>query len=198
MSLRQLRRSAALIVMGATLHLPGWTADATPTAFVGHSIDEAKASEFFQFFHLEKTLQQPDAAHPGMVMTWFGTTGPFKGDVTLILVTPEGGDTVKVAALMVRRDFIEGGRTAVFARDIVKSFIERTNAGASPEAKALHDALWRCLSGTEAPCDQAAPAWLTYFGKQDKQRIAFTGGYLMLQNTPVMQVSMLFVENGTD
>ena len=197
MPLRSAFRLATLAVAFA-LH-PAVRAEGSPPPkpFIGSTLAQVQASGFSQFFHLAPVLQRPDGAHPGMVLNIFGTTGDFKGYVNLLLTTAEGDDTVRLVGLMVRRDFVDGERTAVFARDIVKSFLEATTVSAAPPIKTLHADLWACKTGGGADCDLNAPAYLVYLGRQDKLRMDAPGGYVQLQNSQVMQVPMLFVENGT-
>lgn len=113
-----------------------------------------------------------------------------------MLVTKQGDDAVVRAGLMVRRDFIDRSGTAVFARDIAKSFVEVSTVREVPEVRALYDTLRACQQSAAATCPGTEPATLAWNGRQDKHRIDATDGYLMLQDSVVMNVPMLFIENG--
>lgn len=192
MPFKPLRDAAAAATLGAALQVSAQAQGAAtprPPTLVGHPIADAEASEFVQFFHLQQVFQAPDTAHPGTTLTVLGSTGQFKGVVNLMLTTTDGDPAVTRAGLMVRRDFIDGPATAVFARDVAKSFLEISTGRDVPEVQALHDHLWK-----HQPSD--APAAQAWAGRQDKHRIDFAGGYLMLQNAAVMQVPMLVIENG--
>ena len=187
MTFKPLRDAAAAATLGAALQAGAGAAPA-PT-LIGHSIAEAKAGEFVQFFHLQQVLQAPDTAHPGTTLTVLGSTGQFKGVVNLMLTTTDGDPAVTRAGLMVRRDFIDAPATAVFARDVAKSFLELSTGRDAPQVQALHDHLWK-----HQPSD--APAAQAWAGHLDKHRIDFAGGYVTLQNATLMQVPMLIIENG--
>ncbi len=167
--------------------------------FVGHPVGDAAQSEFVRFFHLEQTRSAPDPSHPGTTLTTYGSTGPFKGVATLALVSRDDDPAVVVAALMVRRDFVDNPRTQPFARDIVKSFLEASTGADDPQVKTLRTTVWRCQAANVPDCEATPPAYRVFTGASEKEKLLFAGGYVMLQNTnKVLGVPMLFVENGSD
>jgi len=171
-------------------------------ALLGQPLSEAVHSEFFTFFHFSQTQDLADSAHPGMSLKMFGTSGTFKGDVTLLISTKLGDEKILAAALILRRDFVDTQATAQFARDVVKSFLELSPGIDSSDLAQLHAAVWTGCSGaaeqnSAAPCgpDGAkSPGYLTFLGKQEKCKIARPGGYVMLQNSVAAGTPVLFVE----
>lgn len=172
------------------------SAVAATRTFVGHTLAEADASAFNRFFSLELVQSGPDAAHPGMTLSWYGTTGKFKEDVTLMLVSKTDSQVVVAAVLVIRRDFIDNPGTQIFARDIAKSFLDATTGINTPEVASLRATIWNCGVG----CDLNSPAYLTFLGKSDKARITFPVGYVALQNTNTAQhqIQTLLIANGSE
>ena len=56
-------------------------------SLVGQSLATAEKTDLFQFFHFAKSGDRPDAAHAGMRLVIYDTTGPFKGRATLLAST---------------------------------------------------------------------------------------------------------------
>lgn len=93
-------------------------------SLTGRALDSAVKEDFFTFFHLRKrAVDERD----DIVTHYFRP--PSRGDV-VICVDTDKKDKILQMSLIVGRDFIEDPLTNVFARDIVKSFIE----AATPEA----------------------------------------------------------------
>ena len=194
---------------------PASAAAAEPAgaSLVGQSLAAAEKTDLFQFFHFAKSGDRPDPAHAGMRLVTYGTTGPFKGRVALLASTKAGDDTIHVTGLMLRRDFIDDATTGTFARDAVKSFLERAPMAAAPEVAALRADLWRPCAARPASSASAAsmpavskdcadaantPAWQAFAGKEPKWKAADHGSYVMLQNATLGGAAWLFVEMGAE
>lgn len=184
-------------------------------SLVGQSLAAAGKTELFQFFHFAKSGDRPDPAHAGMRLVTYDTTGPFKGRVTLLASTRVDDDTVRVAGLMLQREFVDGPTTASLARELAKSFLERAPTASTPEVAALRAILWPAcgsapLAGAASAADVAAerakacagadasPAYQAFLGKQPKWKGAGQGGYVMLQNATLNNTPLLFVEMGAE
>lgn len=181
---------------------------------LGQTLAEAQRTEFFTFFNLAKTGNQPDVARDGFAFHLFGTKGAFKGNINLIVATRANSDVIATATLMLQRDFIDSPATTRFARDAAKTFVELSPGISTAALQALHERIWTgCSSGlteytldqtgyAKKPCPPAtaeSPAYLVFLGKQEKLRIAHPGGYLMLQNTNKgWGVPVLLVEIGKE
>ncbi len=90
----------------------------------GHNLDSAVNEDFFTFFHLKKRAMDE---RDDIVTHYFRP--PSRGDVVICVDTDKKGKILQMS-LIVGRDFIEDPATNVFARDIVKSFIEAATPAA--------------------------------------------------------------------
>jgi hypothetical protein len=93
---------------------------------LGRTLDTAKQTGFFQWFHLAQTEQT--SCEPGR-MTRFRPSGEKFHDLCYLEVLEAGDGAMVQIELVVQRAFIEG-RNGVFAQDLVKSFL----SAALPEA----------------------------------------------------------------
>lgn len=84
----------------------------------GASMDEAKTTEFFTFFHLVETGRE---SHGGYETVRFQPSGPKFHDLVTLAVETAGGH-IQAATLHLSRTFIDGPEE-VFARDIAASFL---------------------------------------------------------------------------
>ena len=206
-------RMLRLILLALTLSFFGTpAASGSNSALLGRSIEEARSSQFFQFFNLTKTNEMADPAHPGLKLTVFGVQGRFKGNVNLLVSTKEGSDEIIDVALMLRRDFVDGP-TSPFARDVAKSFLEIYPDPNFPEIATLRSDIWKgCSQNVQqytnngqgsfvrSPCsveDKPSPSYLTFLGKLEKSRIDSSNGHVMLQNTDkILGVPLLLIDMG--
>jgi hypothetical protein len=185
--------------------------DPPPTSLLGQPLSDAQQLEFFEFFRFSLSDDRPDPAHAGMSIKMFSVGGDYRGEVTLMISTKISDDTIQVAGLMIRRDFIDNPETALFARDVVKSFLELSPGSESHDLAKLHNEIWECYLGTYATqlqqrqdtlvphsCEDTpenTPAYLVFLGQLEKFKILRSGGYVMLQNTKkVAGIPLLFVE----
>jgi hypothetical protein len=101
---------------------------------MGTSLDEALASEFFQFFHMR--IAQSEGVPGGTVRTFRPTAPGFHERVRLD-VDADPSNRIRGIGLTLDRSFIDDDATEGFARDIVKSFLVDT---VPPEEMSLvHD-----------------------------------------------------------
>jgi hypothetical protein len=98
---------------------------ASALSLPGGSLDEAEKQDFFQFFHLKKrAIDERD----DLATHYFRP--PSRDDVVVCVDTDKAGKILQMS-LIVGRDFIDHPATNVFARDLVKSFIEAATPAAS-------------------------------------------------------------------
>lgn len=102
----------------------------------GDSLDQAKGTHFFQWFHLTQTAQEQAA---GSTVTSFKPSGKrFRDLVTFKVTTGRKGDITGME-LILSRKFVDSPQDGIFARDIAKSLLRTPLApglimmsGASP------------------------------------------------------------------
>ncbi len=100
-------------------------ASAFALSLPGTSLDAAERQDFFQFFHLKKrAIDERD----DLATHYFRP--PSRDDVVVCVDTNKSG-TILQMSLIVGRDFIDNPKTNIFARDLVKSFIEAATPAAS-------------------------------------------------------------------
>jgi len=93
---------------------------------LGPTLETAKQSGFFRWFHLFQTEQTP--REPGR-MTRFRPSGEKFHDLCCLEILDSCDGAIVQMELVVQREFI-GGRDGLFAQDLVKSFL----AAALPDA----------------------------------------------------------------
>lgn len=102
--------ATAIVVLNAT--------SASARSLPGSSLEEAQKDDFFEFFHLKKrAIDERD----DLATHYFRP--PSRDDVVVCVDTDKSG-TILQMSLIVGRDFIDNPKTNIFARDLVKSFIE--------------------------------------------------------------------------
>ena len=87
---------------------------------LGETLEQARKTEFFRWFHLEETGRT--AAEAGTVVHFKPSAEKFRKLVTLNL-TVDSRERLVGAELVLSRSFIDSGRDGIFARDIAKSFL---------------------------------------------------------------------------
>jgi hypothetical protein len=98
-----------------------WLSCCVPsTAFVSESLDTAKQTDFFKFFHLSQEGEQ--SLNKTKVVTFKPSGEKFRKLITVTAVTDEGGK-IQDMKLAVARTFLDDRQTSMFARDICKSFL---------------------------------------------------------------------------
>lgn len=112
-SQRTLFSLLAATVCGFTSLLP-----ANALSLQGQQLEAARKTDFFTFFHMkERAIDERDDS-----TTHYFRPGA-RGDIIFCVDTDKQGKILQMA-LVVGREFIDDPKTNVFARDLVKSFIE--------------------------------------------------------------------------
>jgi hypothetical protein len=133
----------ATLVAGAT------AGAADPSAgFIGSPLAETAKSDFFTWFHLEKTDETAGAA--GSHVLDFRPSAPRFHQLTAVEITVDSSGVVRRMDLVLRRAFIDNPGDAPFARDIAKSFLRAAPpALASEQLKTLADEVEYRISSSE-------------------------------------------------
>ena len=86
----------------------------------GSSISEALSTEFFQWFHLEKTgeFRDGDISHQS-----YQPTAPQFHDLVQITIAADRNQSLRGVQMSIRRSFIDSPRDFTMAADISKSFL---------------------------------------------------------------------------
>ncbi len=109
--------ATAIVVLNA--------ASASARSLPGNLLEEAQKDDFFEFFHLRKR-----AIDEGDELATHYFRPPSRDDVVVCVDTDKSG-TILQMSLIVGRDFIDNPKTNIFARDLVKSFIEAATPASS-------------------------------------------------------------------
>lgn len=118
-------RKLSLLTLMAVAIVVFNAASAFALSLPGTSLDAAEKEDFFQFFHLKKrAIDERD----DLATHYFRP--PSRDDVVVCVDTTKSG-TILQMSLIVGRDFIDNPRTNIFARDLVKSFIEAATPATS-------------------------------------------------------------------
>jgi hypothetical protein len=157
----------------------------------GDSLDQAQKTDFFTWFHLQKTGEAKTAQ---ATVTTFKPSGEKFHDLATFRVTtaPAGGLTA--VHLTLSRAFVDNKKDGIFARDIAKSLLRTVFAGGSdPEVQDLANEIeYLDTSGARLIIhesrkppklpSQPTPGYLTYLGKQQTYEHAVGGKVLRLEN----------------
>jgi hypothetical protein len=102
----------------------------------GSSISDALSTEFFQWFHLEKTGE----SHDGDISHQrYQPTAPQFHDLVQVTISADRNQSLRGVQMSIRRSFIDSPRDFTMAADILKSFLM---AALEPDdVAAIHDAL---------------------------------------------------------
>ena len=85
----------------------------------GSTIEQARKTEFFSWFHLEETAREPRGGTQEVVR--FQPSGPKFHDLAIVSFEMNGG-SIDAVTMQLSRSFIAGSEEA-FARDIAASFL---------------------------------------------------------------------------
>src|SRR5579862_7729639 len=124
---------------------------------LGKSIDTARQTGFFRWFHLEPTEQRDN---PRGVVTRFRPSGVrFRDRCYLDVLTTESQAIMRLE-LVIQRTFLDG-RDALFGQDLVKSFLHASLTDA------CRDRLQDFLSEINVPSgDGRTPGHLVFRGRR--------------------------------
>jgi len=117
-SLGKLRRILSMVLLPLGLAAP---LAAASFGNLGETLEQAKQTEFFRFFHLE---QSQVSKSEGSTVTAFKPTGEKFRPLVTIKVTTDGASRILALEMALARSFIDDPRDGVFARDIAKSFLQ--------------------------------------------------------------------------
>jgi len=87
---------------------------------LGSKVSDALQTEFFQWFHLEKTGEVAEGDFK--TQTYQPTAEQFH-DLVKVSLTADKSQTLKKVALAIKRSFIDSPQDSVLAADITKSFL---------------------------------------------------------------------------
>lgn len=134
-----------------------WTAPVDARSLEGEQLDTAVKDDFFSFFHLNlKNKEDRDN-----LSTYYYQ--PARDDIIVSVDTDKKGKILQMG-LIIGRAFIDDPKTNVFARDIVKSFIDAaTPASDAPETESVVNEIFF----RHTPLTPTKVQKVTYKGEED-------------------------------
>jgi hypothetical protein len=156
-----------------------------PFGSMGPTLETARQSEFFQWFHMEETERHPD--EPGEAVRFRPSGEKFHDLCYLDILIAAHGELVRME-LIVQRAFLDG-TDHLFAQDLVKSFL----------GAVLPDACKSVLEGfmkeMNAPGgDGATPGFQVFRGRHPAWRTQTGWTRLLLANLPLTEAPILVVQ----
>ena len=88
---------------------------------LGETLEQAKQTDFFRFFHLE---QSQVSKSDGSTVTAFKPSGEKFHPLVTVKVTTDGAGRILALEMALARSFIDSPRDGIYARDIAKSFLQ--------------------------------------------------------------------------
>ncbi len=181
--------------------LPMLLAGAAPGPFGGFGItlDSAKKTDFFTFFHLEQTGESP--AKDGKTIM-FQPSGEKFRSLVHVYMTVDSKAQIQGAELDLSRAFVDSASDGIFARDIAKSFLQ---TAIDPEDTDKVDNLIKEVGqpmGTDRPViahpdavqkPAGAPSkgYRVYLGQEDVFELQLTHGRTLKMDNPASKPPML-------
>jgi hypothetical protein len=156
----------------------------------GQTLDTAKKTEFFAFFHFVETGRELNGSYETIR---FQPSGPKFHDLVTLAVETTGGH-IKAATLHLSRSFIDGP-DEIFARDIAASFLDSTlsDEGILSRAGDLIAQIRNDYRGkrtvivngnTDRKVPQPlTPAYLVFLGESVQESVSLKHMDLVLMNT---------------
>jgi hypothetical protein len=139
---------ADLLAVGRKIHLG-------PLGSLGNTPADAKATDFFKWFHFEETGKSP-GADGGTTISYAPSAAKYRPLVTVRLHLAQAG-WIRGAELVLKRRFIEDPREETSARDIAKSFLASASAKVDwNKIHRLHDEIFYLGSAKMMVHDSAA------------------------------------------
>jgi hypothetical protein len=110
-------------ILTKVLLLLGLAAPLVAASFgnLGETLEQAKQTDFFRFFHLEQSQVKKNA---GSIVTAFKPSGKKFRPLVTVKVTTDGAGRILALEMAMARSFIDSPRDGIFARDIAKSFLQ--------------------------------------------------------------------------
>jgi hypothetical protein len=162
---------------------------------MGTTIEQARKTDFFQFFNLEPT---GETKLGDKKITVFQPSGAKFHDLALVNMTTEGKGNMVGAELVLQRSFVDSSSDGIFARDIAKSFLrDAVNAddlgkvdGLAREIDQLTDSGLPVILHSDAvkprPGGPPSDGYRVYQGRKDAVELALPHGQtLRLENKTV-------------
>ena len=169
---------------------------------LGETVEQARQTEFFRWFHLEETGRT--AGQAGSVVHFKPRGEKFRSVVTLNLPL-DSRNRLNGAELVLSRSFIDSGRDGLFARDIAKSFLRLVTSaeerkmigGLLAEIEQPPANLSTTLIVRERPAPKLAvapsPGYWTFLGEQTRYEQSLVNGGIRLENRDVNGVPSLLI-----
>jgi hypothetical protein len=156
---------------------------------LGKSIDTARQTGFFRWFHLEPTEHRRNP--PGVVMRFRPSGDRFRDRCYLDVLTTDSQDIMRLE-LVVQRTFLDG-RDALFGQDLVKSFLQASLTDA------CRDRLQDFLSEINVPSgDGRTPGHLVFRGRRGAWNVQTGWSRLRLANLTTSSTPSLVVNVGAN
>jgi hypothetical protein len=183
-----MRVASPRYLLARLLSLVGFTASLS-AGTTAMTLDEATASEFFRWFHLEYVGTQADG--DGGAARVFRPQGAKFRTLAAVELSLDDRDRVSRMKLVLERSFISDPRDSSFARDMAKSFLLFAAAPDDrPVLSAVVDEIrFRGLRGTllmrsEPPPlpSEPSPAYRAFAGELSDARIVLAGTILVFRN----------------
>lgn len=171
---------------------------------LGPTVDDAKRTGFFTWFHLEETASRPGAN--GRKILDFQPTGDKFHDLAKLRIECDSEPHAVVSLeLILSRAFIESRGNSAFAADIAKSFLlavvsEADEEIVTPIAREMEARAYSVGQvivglGYERPDlpENPSAAFLAYIGKSPVAVFPLAQGTLRFRNQPIDGVSSLII-----
>ncbi len=154
---------------------------------LGETLEQAKQTDFFHFFHLE---QSQVSKSDGSTVTAFKPSGEKFRPLVTVKVTTDAAGRIQALEMALARSFIDDPREGVFARDIAKSFLlaglpaprdgETTDLinEIQFQGTSTMTIIQRRAEIPKLP-EKPTPGYLTYLGKQTSYEHRLPPDYLL-------------------
>ena len=155
---------------------------------MGTTLQTARETGFFQWFHLEETERR--AEEPGEVVRFRPSGEKFRDLCYLDILMAPNGRLVRMEKVVVRRSFIDG-RDSLFAQDLIKSFLRAT----------LPMACQHVLSGFMEEIDLpsrggSTEGFFVFRGSRRSWEVTTGWSHLILANLSLLEERVLVVQVG--
>ena len=190
------------MLTGAMLGVPDDLRAASFGGF-GDSLDQARKTDFFTWFHLEKAGEEKTAQ---ATVTTFKPSGEKFHDLAAFRVTTAPAGGLIGVQLTISRAFVDSRKDGIFARDIAKSLLRTVFAGGSdPEVQDLANEIeYLNPSGERLIIHESrkppklpaepSPGYLTYLGQRESYEYEVGGKMLKLENASVAGEKVLILK----
>lgn len=156
-----------------------------------HDIPSAQKEDFFHFFHLVQTAEEPTAGGGRVVR--FHPSGPKFRDIVEVTVDEQSSGMVSAWSVLIAQSMIDDPTNRIFASDIAKSFLQFMVPDAGDDAVArMAQEIWSTKAGERpevqlpgAPIGVTIPsipslAYLTFVGAHESYIVPLRGAQLRL------------------